>query len=137
MKTIGGSLPADLLASINNAKKACTERAKRDYEKAKLRKRRDGGGHPMGNRTDKEKRDLYQQALRGENNLDGPWQRFALREDVEIGVWLYFYQRRALPPADKECAAAWGGECPPKLRPVPKGGKPLPKPIETDDNIPF
>jgi len=108
----------DLLSeTIERARReseSSTIAAERSYERGEHNR-----GHDLSNSSPDEKRRLFSDAKYG--SIGGDWQSFALRNDVEIGVFLFFYEARDMPPTSAELAIMWPG-----CEPTPASPKPPP-----------
>lgn len=111
-------LAADMAAAIAKARAACdanVDNARAGYEE-RHPPRRDRG-HDLSDASDENKRALYLGAQQGRHGPE--WARLANRDDVEIGVFLFFYGTWSRAPSDARLAKMWGDPPPTKTAPPP------------------
>lgn len=108
-------LPADLAEVIGRGMAASESRrvdAQVAYEESRPSRGRDLSGY-----SDEEKRECYRAAQQGRHGPE--WARLANRDDVEIGVFLFFYGTWSRAPSDARLAKMWGDPPPTKTAPPP------------------
>lgn len=112
---IKNELPADLADVIARGMAASESQrvnAQRAYEESRPSRGRDLSGY-----SDDEKRALYLGAQQGRHGPE--WARLANRDDVEIGVFLFFYENWSRAPSEARLARMWGDPPPAKAAPPP------------------
>jgi hypothetical protein len=109
----------DLQSAMARAQRAVKANQARYCEERDARPPSRHMGHDMSTFSDEDKRALWVSAQSG--GMGSAWQSFALRVDVEEGVWLHYYERFDFPPTDEQLATVWPNT------PVPQERRPAPR----------